>query len=121
MNRWEAVDRVQVALRRESYKPSPGQMMDHVNHRIAEAAINEIWVDLEEVQFKVDHLRTSRVSDTLRDIARNLDEKDRRKAAQDLHVSAEDVPMSFITEHGDHQRELRRLADIIDEVVKGEA
>lgn len=120
MNKWQAIDKVQLRLRQESYEPSPGQMMDHVNHRIAEAAVGEIWIDFEEIRFKIDHLRDTHVSESLRAIARNLDEKDRRKAAQDLHVPVEDVPMAFIEQHGDDQRELRRLADIIDKVVEGE-
>jgi len=35
---------VQVALREsgETYKPSPGQLQDHVHHRVAEIAINAL-------------------------------------------------------------------------------
>lgn len=110
MNKWELADKIQLRLRHESYEPSPGQIMDHVNHRIAEAAVDEIWMEFEEQRSILERIQHINPAAHLRIWARDLDEKDRRSLAQVLHVPETEVPQSHIEKHGHTQRGLRELA-----------
>lgn len=77
LDRYAAVDRVQLALRQcgETYKPSPGQTPDHVHHRVAELAVAELWGDVELLIIKRDELikELIKMQHELRDMVRRLE------------------------------------------------